>query len=75
VSATTVDVLAVGGLVILGMNDSILRPSMRKSSPTARGLLAGPRAARPHAAEIGESCATWTQDRTPVCRVIRQCAG
>jgi transcriptional regulator with XRE-family HTH domain len=60
--AAAVDVLAVRGLGILGMNDSVLRPSVRRSSPTVRVLLLDPdcEAAHRRAAEIGESYATFS---------------
>ncbi|MFC0546626.1 helix-turn-helix domain-containing protein [Kutzneria chonburiensis] len=60
--AAVVDVLAVRGLGILGMNDSLLRPSVRKSSPAVRVLLLDPdsEAAHRRAAEIGESHATFS---------------
>ncbi|MFC0439408.1 XRE family transcriptional regulator [Kutzneria buriramensis] len=60
--ATTVDVLAVRGLGILGMNDSVLRPSVRKATPVVRVLLLDPdsEAAHRRASEIGESYTTFS---------------
>jgi hypothetical protein len=49
-------VLAVRGLGILGLNDSLLRASVQANAPTVRVLLLDPEceAARRRAAEIGE---------------------
>jgi hypothetical protein len=60
--AGVVDVLAVRGLGILGMNDSVLRPSVRKTGPAVRVLLLDPdcEAAHRRAAEIGESYTTFS---------------
>jgi len=60
--AAVVDVLAMRGLGILGVNDSILRPSVRESAPTVCVLLLDPdcEAAHRRAAEIGESYATFS---------------
>jgi hypothetical protein len=55
-SAHEIDVLAVRGLGILGLNDSLLRASVQASAPTVRVLLLDPdcEAACRRAAEIGE---------------------
>jgi hypothetical protein len=56
-TAQTIDVLAVRGLGILGLNDSILRASVQLSTSTVRALLLDPdcEAAHRRAAEIDES--------------------
>ncbi len=55
-SAHEIDVLAVRGLGILGLNDSLLRASVQTSAPTVRVLLLDPdcKAAHRRAREIGE---------------------
>ena len=53
-----IDILAVRGLGIIGLNDSLLRPAVAKASPcTVRALLLDPesQAAHQRAEEIGES--------------------
>lgn len=57
-SAQEVDILAVRGLGIIGLNDSLLRPAVAKASPCrVRALLLDPesQAAYRRAKEIGES--------------------
>lgn len=58
-TAVEIDVLAVRGLGLLGLNDSLLRASLSRPAapPTVRVLLLGPdtAAAEQRAAEIGES--------------------
>lgn len=55
-AAHEIDVLAVRGLGILGLNDSLLRASVQANAPTVRVLLLDPEceAAGHRAAEIGE---------------------
>jgi hypothetical protein len=54
--AREIDVLAVRALGIVGLNDSLLRASVQRSTPMVRALLLDPdsEAARRRAAEIGE---------------------
>lgn len=56
-AAREIEVLAVRGLGILGLNDSMLRTHIQKSKPAVRVLLLDPDcpAAERRAAEIGES--------------------
>lgn len=60
-SAREIDVLAVRGLGIFGLNDSLLRASVRASAPTVRVLLLDPdcEAAHRRAAEISESYSSF----------------
>jgi hypothetical protein len=60
-TAQEIDVLAVRGLGILGLNDSILRTSIQQGSLTVRALLLDPdsEAAQRRAAEIGEGYASF----------------
>jgi hypothetical protein len=55
--ARSIDVLAVRGLGILGLNDSMLRAAIQSSRPAVTALLLDPEceAAQRRAAEIGES--------------------
>lgn len=61
-AARTVDVLAVRGLGIIGLNDSLLRASVKRSASRVRVLLLDPdcEAAHRRAAEIGESYGTFS---------------
>jgi hypothetical protein len=56
-AARSIDVLAVRGLGILGLNDSMLRAAIQTSRPSVAALLLDPEceAAARRAAEIGES--------------------
>lgn len=60
--ATEVEILAVRGLGIIGMNDSLLRSRIRQRSTTVRVLLLDPdgEAAGRRAAEIGEKPGSFT---------------
>ncbi len=60
-SAHEIDVLAVRGLGIIGLNDSLLRASVRASAPTVRVLLLDPdcEAAHRRAAEISEGYSSF----------------
>jgi len=60
-TAREMDVLAVRGLGILGLNDSMLRATIQASAPTVAVLLLDPdcEAAERRAAEIGESHASF----------------
>ncbi|MBN9740617.1 hypothetical protein DMP23_05765 [Amycolatopsis sp. A1MSW2902] len=60
--ATEVDVLAVRGLGILGMNDSLLRTHVRQRAASVRVLLLDPdgEAAERRAAEIGEKWGSFS---------------
>lgn len=55
-NAREIDVLAVRALGIVGLNDSLLRASVQRGTPTVRALLLDPdcEAAQRRAAEIGE---------------------
>ncbi|MGH3631151.1 MAG: hypothetical protein ACRDRL_27380 [Sciscionella sp.] len=61
-SAQTVDVLAVRGLGILGLNDSLLRAAVIRQRPTVRVSLLDPdsEAAARRTEEVGESLAAFT---------------
>jgi hypothetical protein len=61
-NAREIDVLAVRALGILGLNDSLLRASVQRGTPTVRALLLDPdcEAARRRAAEIGEGFESFT---------------
>lgn len=56
-TATTIDVLAVRGLGIIGMNDSLLRATVARTRPVFRALLLDPGSPAAHrrAREVGES--------------------
>lgn len=60
--AGAVDVLAVRGLGIIGLNDSLLRPRVQAGSTTVRVLLLDPEgeAAHRRADEIGESYGSFS---------------
>jgi hypothetical protein len=60
-TARVIDVLAVRGLGILGLNDSLLRATTIRSAPTVAVLLLDPdcEAAERRAAEIGEGYASF----------------
>lgn len=60
--AREIDVLAVRALGIVGLNDSLLRTSVQRSTPTVQVLLLDPdcEAARRRAAEIGEGFESFT---------------
>lgn len=60
-AAREIEVLAVRGLGILGLNDSMLRAEIQRSTPTVRVLLLDPGcpATERRAAEIGESHASF----------------
>lgn len=55
--AKEIDILAVRGLGIIGMNDSLLRATVARNRPLFRALLVDPasKAAQRRAAEVGES--------------------
>jgi hypothetical protein len=61
-SAHEINVLAVRGLGILGLNDSMLRAAIQKSAPKVAVLLLDPdcEAAERRAAEIGESLGSFS---------------
>ncbi len=60
-AAHEIDVLAVRGLGILGLNDSLLRTSVQANAPTLRVLLLDPdcEAASQRATEIGEGYSSF----------------
>lgn len=61
-TATTIDVLAVRGLGIIGMNDSVLRATVARTRPVLRALLLNPDSPAAHrrAHEVGESPESFT---------------
>lgn len=64
--AHSIDILAVRGLGIIGMNDSLLRATVARTRPLLRALLLDPEspAANRRAAEVGESAESFTSGVT-----------